>query len=79
MTVGIDYGLDLIRYVYRLHIFLGHIGLGLGCHIYGGTESKVINDLVKCELSKVISARVKCELLTTVGKTDVCFGFYWIC
>ena len=45
----------------------GHIQLGLGCHVYVDAKSKVISDLIKC------------ELLTTVGRIDAWIGFDWIC
>ena len=49
----------------------GHIGLGLWCHIYVDTTTKVISCLFKCETTKVTIDPVKCELLTRVGRIDV--------
>ena len=57
----------------------GHIGLGLGCHIYVDATTKVISDIVKCETTKVISDLVKYELLTTIGRIDVWIGLDRIC
>ena len=49
----------------------GHIGLGLGCHIYVDTTTKVMSGLFKCETAKETSDLIQCELLTTVGRIDV--------
>ena len=38
----------------------GHIGLGLGCHMYVDTTSKVIRGILKCETTEVINGLVKC-------------------
>ena len=51
-----------------------HIGLGLGCHIYADTTSKVISGLYKCEKNMVTSDLIICELLTRVGRIDVRIG-----
>ena len=50
-----------------------HIGLGLGCHIYADTTSKVISGLYKRE-NKVTSDLIIFELLTRVGRIDVRIG-----
>ena len=50
------------------------MGLGLGCHIYIFTTTKVISGLFKCETTEVTSDLVKCEILTTVGRIYVWIG-----
>ena len=56
-----------------------HIGLGLGCHIYVDTTTKVMSGLFKCETTKETSDLIQCELLTRVGRIDVWIGFDRIC
>ena len=75
----IDVWAGLDRICLTITRLSGHIGLGLGCHIYVDTTTRVISGLFKCETTKVTRDLIQCELLTRVRRIDVRIGFDQIC